>query len=81
MGWGTVENRWNFGWNAQGPNIILADSDNGSGKRQGSKTVGNGNWKHLLVSYPGNGADLNATRLYLNGQLVDAPSSLLGNVP
>jgi hypothetical protein len=77
MGWGTVENRWNFGWNSQGPNIILADSDNGSGKRQGSKTVGNGSWKHLLVSYPGNGADLNATRLYLNGQLVDAPSSSL----
>jgi len=28
----------------------------------------------LLLSYPGNGSDLNRSRLYLNGRLIDAPS-------
>ena len=36
---------------------------------------------HLVASYPGNNTDVNATRLYLNGRLIDAPgSSINGTV-
>ena len=34
-----------------------------------------GQWHHLLISYPGSGADLNDTRVYWDGKLVDAPAS------
>ena len=34
-----------------------------------------GQWHHLTVSYPGNGADLNQTRIYWDGSLVDLPAS------
>ena len=71
LGWGGSGNRWNFGWTQQGPKI---HTDNNNGERQGSGPIGGQGWVHLLASYPGNGADLNATRLFLNGQLVDALS-------
>ena len=72
LGWGTAGNRWNLTWNAQGTQIF---TENGGGIRQGTGTIGNGQWNHLVASYPGNSADLNATRLYLNGRLIDATAS------
>ena len=72
MAWGTSGNRWNFTWNSQGTQI---STENGGGIRQGSGIVGNGQWNHLVASYHGNTADLNATRLYLNGRLIDATAS------
>ena len=72
ISWGTVGNRWNFGWNSQGPQVL---TENNNGIRQGTATVGNGQWNHLLLSYPGDGANLNTSRLFLNGRLIDAPSS------
>ena len=71
-GLGTSTNRWNFTWNSQGTQI---STENGGGIRQGSGIVGNGQWNHLVASYHGNTADLNATRLYLNGRLIDATAS------
>ena len=40
--------------------------------RQGSGTIADDQWYHLLVSYPGDTADLNQTRIYLNGKLIDS---------
>jgi hypothetical protein len=71
LGWGNGTNLWDLGWDAQGPKVDI----NSSTKRQGSGVTGNGNWNHITASYPGSNADLNATRIYLNGRLVDAPSS------
>ena len=72
LGWGTTGNRWNFGWNSQGPLVLTQNND---GSRQGTGVIGNGEWNHFAHSYPGNGSDLNSSRLYLNGRLIDAPSS------
>ena len=72
LGWGGFGNNWNLRWNNQGP---LVSTDNGSTKRQGSGNIGNGKWNHILISYPGNGSDINNARIYLNGRLSDAPAS------
>ena len=72
LGWGTAGNYWNLSWDGQGP---LVTTGNASGIRQGSGTIADDQWYHLLVSYPGDTADLNQTRIYLNGKLIDSPGS------
>jgi hypothetical protein len=32
-------------------------------------------WHHLLISYPGDGSDMNATRIFVDGKEVDSPSA------
>ena len=59
-------------WNDQGPYVSTGNS---LGVRQGSTVVSNDQWHHLLISFPGSGADLNQSRIYVNGELVDAPGS------
>ena len=77
MSWGTSTNRWNLGWNNQG---IYASTNNSNGKRQSTGLIGTGEWKHILISYTGNQADLNETRIYLNGRLSDSPSSSIDGI-
>ena len=72
LGWGSAGDSWNLGWNNTGPYL---STNNSSGKRQGSSLSKKESWNHLVVSYPGQGADLDSIRIYLNGQLVDLPAS------
>ena len=53
----------------------MVSTGNANGKRQGFGTLSDDHWHHLLLSYPGNGADLNTTRIYLDGNLADVPAS------
>ena len=78
VGWGAAGNLWNLAWDAQGPYLL---TDNAGGRRQGSSPgTGNDQWRHLSVSYPGSGSDLNQTRIYLDGRLVDSPVSSVSGV-
>ena len=76
MSWGTNGNRWNYGWDSLGP-YILTERDGGVGAK-GAGILDNNSWNHLLVSFPG--GDLNTTRIYLNGRLIDAPASSTSGV-
>ena len=72
VSWGSSGNYWQLSWNDQGPYVSTGNS---LGVRQGSTVVSNDQWHHLLISFPGSGADLNQSRIYVNGELVDAPGS------
>ncbi|MEC7628228.1 MAG: LamG-like jellyroll fold domain-containing protein, partial [Verrucomicrobiota bacterium] len=76
LGWGDAGNLWNLGWNAQGP---FAETENASGRRQGQGSLSDGQWHHLLISYPGE-ANLSATRVFLDGERIDLASSIDGVV-
>ena len=75
-GWGDGSNNWSISWNSQGPQVATGNG----GIRQGSGFFAPGQWHHLTVSYPGNGADLNQTRIYWDGVLVDVPASSVSAV-
>ena len=76
LGWGDAGNLWNLGWNAQGP---FAETENALGRRQGQGSLSDGQWHHLLISYPGE-ANLSATRVFLDGERIDLASSIDGVV-
>ena len=76
LGWGSSGNIWDIALDSQGPRVI---SGNGGGRQGSSGNVAN-QWHHLLLSYPGNNADLNGTRIYWDGLLIDAPGSSLDGV-
>ena len=70
-GWGDSSNSWQISWDNQGPRVVTGNG----GIRQGNGFPVSGQWHHLLISYPGGGADLNGTRVYWDGKMVDAPAS------
>ena len=70
-GWGDSANHWSMAWNDQGPRILTGNG----GIRQGNGSPVSGQWHYFSVAYPGNGADLNETRIYWDGELVDVPAS------
>ena len=71
LSWGAPSNYWEISWDTQGPKVITG----AGGVRQGSGQLISGDWHHLLVTYPGNSADMNQTRIFWDGQLVDVPAS------
>ena len=71
VGWGSTGNFWNYEWNyPSGPRIKL----NGSGVEQGLFNLTNDQWHHLAVTFPSVSSDLNGTKLFVDGYLVDAPA-------
>ena len=73
IGWGDNANHWDLSWDEQGGRVALGNG----GVRKGNGSPLSGHWHHLLISYPGAGADLNKTRIYWDGVLVDLPASSL----
>ena len=47
----------------------------GGATRQGIFSSVSNTWHHLLISYPGNGSDMNATRIFVDGKQVDSSSA------
>ena len=76
LAWGSNTDRWEISWDDQGVKLV-----NGSGGvRYGYGALIANQWHHLLISYPGNGADINGTRMYWDGSLVDMPASSVNGV-
>ena len=71
MGWGTSGDFWNFGWNPTGPQVQIG----GGAVEQGLFNLSDDQWHHLAVSFPGTSSDLNETKLFVDGNIVDAPAS------
>jgi hypothetical protein len=76
LSWGAVGNHWSVSWTAYGPKVLLGSG----GVRLGNSTLNSNQWHHLMISYPGNSADINATRIYWDGTLVDSPGSSLNGI-
>jgi hypothetical protein len=71
MGWGTSGNSWDFGWNSTGPRVEIG----GGAVEQGLFNLSDDQWHHIAVSFAGTSSDLNETKLFVDGKIVDAPAS------
>jgi hypothetical protein len=69
VSWGDVANRWDFGWNGDGPFVKVDNIV----KEQGMFTLNDDSWHHIAVSFPSS-ADLNQSMLFVDGKIVDAPN-------
>ena len=71
LGWGSASNHWNLAWNSTGPRI----ETNASFYEQGIFSLNDNQWHHVAFSYNGLSNDLNSTKIYVDGRVVDAPAS------
>jgi hypothetical protein len=71
VGWGSTGNFWNYEWNyPSGPRVKL----NANAVEQGLFNLSDDQWHHLAFSFPNGSSDLNETKLFVDGYLVDAPA-------
>ena len=76
LGWGSGTDFWDLNWNGSGPRIQI----DGSALEQGLFNLNDNQWHYVAFSYSGLSSDLNETKLFVDGVLVDAPASSVGGV-